>query len=332
MLKLAGLLAVATLTAAPSASSLGAIAEEPVPVFELPVDCTVGKDCFVQQYFDHDPAATASDYNCGNRSYDGHDGTDFRLPSLAAQRAGVRVLAAASGVVYSVRNDMPDQSFSDVNAAAVSGRECGNGVVVNHEGGWTSQYCHMAKGSLSVAAGDLVESGQPLGNVGLSGMTQFPHLHFAVRNGDNKLDPFSRGDNAAECKAQKGLWSAKAAALLTYRHSEIINAGFAAAALEMDDIEQQNIVAPTAGSMGLVFYARAIGLRKDDMFVIDIVRPDGSMLSHDETFLQSDFAQRFGYAGKKRPAGGWMQGKYRATCKIVRRGKTIAAHDAAITI
>src|SRR5262249_14978919 len=62
-----------------------------------PIDCEIGRTCFVQNYVDHDPSPGAKDYQCGTLTYDGHNGTDFRLPTLAAQRSGVNVLAAAEG-------------------------------------------------------------------------------------------------------------------------------------------------------------------------------------------------------------------------------------------
>lgn len=61
---------------------------------------------------DHDPSDAAHDFACGSLTYDTHKGTDFALPTLAAQAAGVNVLAAAAGTVVGVRNDtvMPCKS------------------------------------------------------------------------------------------------------------------------------------------------------------------------------------------------------------------------------
>ena len=146
----------------------------------LPINCEIGVTCEVQNYVDLDPSSQARDYQCGSRTYDGHKGMDFRLPSLRAQRAGVNVLAAAPGRVLRVRDGVPDMSVRERGIGAVNGRECGNGVVVDHGEGWSTQYCHMAQGSLLVKPGDKVEASQPLGRVGLSGMTEYPHLHFAV--------------------------------------------------------------------------------------------------------------------------------------------------------
>ena len=65
------------------------------PILSLPVDCTLGDDCFILQYADADPGRGAADYTCGPMSYDGHKGTDFAVPSFAAMAEGVDVIAAA---------------------------------------------------------------------------------------------------------------------------------------------------------------------------------------------------------------------------------------------
>lgn len=67
---------------------------------ELPIACVIGQTCFVQNYVDHDLSSGARDYMCGHQTYDGPDGTDFRLPSMAQERTGVAVRAAADGQVY----------------------------------------------------------------------------------------------------------------------------------------------------------------------------------------------------------------------------------------
>ena len=71
------------------------------------------------------------------------------------------------------------------DAPDVSDRECGNGVVIQHNDGFETQYCHMAQGSITVSTGQTC-CGHTLGKVGLSGQTQFPHLHVAVRK-DGKV-------------------------------------------------------------------------------------------------------------------------------------------------
>ena len=116
----------------------------------LPVGCEVRGNCFVQNYVDHDPSSSYRDFSCGARTYDGHDGTDFRLPSMSAMRAGVAVLAVADGEVTGVRDGEKDISIRVIGKAAIAGRECGNGVFLRHPYGWDTQYCHLASGSVEL--------------------------------------------------------------------------------------------------------------------------------------------------------------------------------------
>src|SRR6476660_3327008 len=94
----------------------------------LPIACEPGRTCYIQNYTDADPSASARDFKCGTRTYEGHNGTDFRLPSLASQRAGVEVLASASGRVLRTRDGEPDGAFGKSAREAVRDVECGNGV------------------------------------------------------------------------------------------------------------------------------------------------------------------------------------------------------------
>jgi len=306
------------------------------PSLRLPVACMPGESCFVQQYPDHDPGPGARDYRCGNRVYDGHDGTDIRLPDLAAQRRGVAVLAAAAGTVLAVRDGEADHLVeTDADRAALSGRECGNGVLIDHGGGWQTQYCHMAKGSIAVAAGQSVAAGDRLGNVGLSGNTQFPHLHLAVRRvdpaGAQPIDPFAPDLEPGRCAPTQGatLWDRKTAKALAYRAVDVLNAGFADGPVTMDAIEQQALSAPSAGS-AIVYYGRAIGIAAGDTITVRIVGPDGQVMASNEAAPDSDKAQYLLFTGKKRPAGGWPTGRYAGTITVTRAGVAVVTASHAL--
>ena len=147
----------------------------------LPVDCEIGTVCTIQNYVDVDPGPSARDYTCGRLVYNGHKGTDFRLPDVSWLDRDIPVLAAAPGQILGVRNNVRDHALGRYDPGGIKGRECGNGVLIDHGGGWRTQYCHMRQGSVRVRKGDQVRDRQRLGTIGLSGKTEFPHLHLSVR-------------------------------------------------------------------------------------------------------------------------------------------------------
>ena len=189
----------------------------------LPVACEIGTVCTIQNYVDRDPGPGARDYTCGRLVYDGHKGTDFRLPDASWLRRNIAVLAAAPGTVAGIRNDLPDHLPGQYDPDRTKGRECGNGVLIDHGGGWHTQYCHMRQGSVQVHKGDQVYRQQPLGSIGLSGKTEFPHLHFGVRYLDEVVDPFL-GVGAEEGCGVNGepLWEPNLLADLSYRATRCI--------------------------------------------------------------------------------------------------------------
>ena len=291
---------------------------------EMPLACTLGKTCFIQQYFDHDPGPGALDYTCGVMSYQDHDGVDIRAPTVAAMKAGVDVLAAAPGTVKGVRDGMADIDVRLVAPVSVAGRECGNGVVIAHADGWETQYCHLQNGSLRVKAGDVVATGTVLGRLGESGDAAFPHLHFSVRHNGTKLDPFAVG--AAKCGSGTSLWSAKAKAVLVYRAPQLLNAGFAPAPVTLDEIEAGTAEAavPNRQSRALVAFVRAIALAKGDVQELTLRDPSGAVLvSQTAPPLDANKAQWMLFGGKKRPLDGFTPGRYSASYTVLRSGKPV---------
>lgn len=299
-------------------ASAGAQAADPIAL-AFPVRCELGTTCFVQSYVDHDLSKGSRDYQCGSRTYDGHDGTDIRVLDLGMQRSGVEVLAAASGRVAGARDGMSDISVRSIGKAEIAGKECGNGVVLDHDNGWQTQYCHMAKGSIRVKTGDRVTEGQPLGQVGLSGETEFPHLHFTVRLAGAIVDPFAFGPALDSCKSGgRSLW----ARALDYRPRDVLNYGFTAVAPTMELIESGDIKnnPPNRQSAALVAYIRVIGLQKSDEQSLTIQGPDGLFAEYAAPALESNKAQYFISSGKARKASAWPPGNYAATYRVTRNG------------
>jgi murein DD-endopeptidase MepM/ murein hydrolase activator NlpD len=53
-------------------------------------------------------------------------------------------------------------------------------VVIDHGNGEFSHLGHLKPGSVKVAVGDKVHAGQQLAQVGTSGSSLFPHLHYEL--------------------------------------------------------------------------------------------------------------------------------------------------------
>lgn len=71
----------------------------------------------------------------------------------------------------------------------------GNTVVIAHGGGVKSMFYHM--NSLSVATGDRVTTGQKIGEVGTTGYSTGPHLHYEVKIGNQSINPFDLFDGTS---------------------------------------------------------------------------------------------------------------------------------------
>lgn len=87
-----------------------------------------------------------------------HEGVDFMAPE------GAPILAAAGGIVV----------YSDYHPGY------GNMIEIDHGNGLVSRYAHASK--RLVREGDVVLRGQKIGEVGNTGRSTGPHLHFEVLN------------------------------------------------------------------------------------------------------------------------------------------------------
>lgn len=307
------LLAVAAPAAAPQAAG--------PPALAFPLACEVGRTCEVQHHVDRDAGPGVRDHRCGSQTYDGHKGVDIRLLDMAAQRAGVAVLAAAPGRVARVRDGMTDVSVRASGAPPIAGAECGNAVVIEHGSGWETQYCHLARGSVRVKVGDQVGAGTAIARVGLSGATEFPHLHLSVRHQGQVVDPFAP-DMKARCGRQAGLWTARAAAQMPYKAGAVLNTGFTSAPFDMTELEDGRLPSAGAAAPALVAYARAIALLPGDEVELTLKGPDGEILATTRRPpLQRWRAQDMVHVGKRRPPSGWPRGAYVADYRVWRGGK-----------
>lgn len=97
-----------------------------------------------------------------------HNGTDFAAP------AGTAIYAASDGVV---------------EFAALKGCN-GNFTVLRHDTtNWQTYYLHQIRFAEGIAPGVRVSQGQRIGDVGTTGCSTGPHLHYEVRIEGQPTDP-----------------------------------------------------------------------------------------------------------------------------------------------
>ncbi|WP_339762760.1 M23 family metallopeptidase [uncultured Sulfitobacter sp.] len=280
------------------------------------IDCDLASDCYIQQYVDSDPSPATSDFTCSTLSYDGHKGTDFALPNRSEIARNVRVLASAAGRVKGVRDGMADVSYSKETADEVAGRECGNGVVIEHGDGWETQYCHLKQGSVVVKPGQKIWRGQEIGFVGQSGKAAFPHVHLSVRKDGKVIDPFDP-DGVTNCAAagDSTLWKVRP----DYRPGGLIGAGFAPEIPEFDDIKAGSAAVQTlpANAPALVIWGYLFGSQPDDTLTLSINGLQGVVIADDVTLTKAQ-AQSFRAIGKKRRGKLWPAGRYSGVVTLTR--------------
>ncbi|MBB5874163.1 hypothetical protein F4553_007597 [Allocatelliglobosispora scoriae] len=153
--RLIQLLAVGCLAATGLAAPTTAHAAGPRPNFQLPFPC--GETWRLA-------------------TYAGHDDYDIDMTFTGGASNNRPILAAASGTV----------SF------AGWGNSGGWYVIINHGGGWTSEYLHMISAPI-VSNGQSVAVGQQLGNVGSTGNSTGPHLHHAQNRDGVKTEAYFNG-------------------------------------------------------------------------------------------------------------------------------------------
>lgn len=127
-----------------------------------------------------------SDYKTRNKKRPTHNGMDF----IGKFYAKDWIVAIADGKVISVSYD----------------ESSGYYVKIKHNNGYSSVYCHIKKGTFQVAKGEVVKKGAKLGYMGNTGNSNGAHLHFGVKDTQNRAvdpKPYLMGEKSFEAKENK---------------------------------------------------------------------------------------------------------------------------------
>lgn len=158
----------------------------------------------ISNFVDLNPSGALLDWNCGTRTYNGHNGNDvFLWPFswLKTTQGEVDIIAAAPGTIVAAVDGNFDRQCVNIS---VPGNYPANYVVVLQTDGAYAYYYHMKNGSVTTKpVGSSVVAGERLGVVASSGFSSGPHLHFELRDESNSgvVDAF-----AGTCGASPTLW------------------------------------------------------------------------------------------------------------------------------
>ncbi len=297
-----------------------------LPKFGLPILCDMGKDCFIQNYVDHDPGSSYQDFQCGHLTYDGHQGTDFRVKTQAQMLKGVPVLAAAAGKVIGARDGEPDIPVSVRGKENLVGKDAGNGVVIDHGNDWRTQYSHLRSGSVKVQLGQMVAKGQILGMIGESGNADFPHVDFAVRFRDQVIDPFRPSDlgSCSSTLAAEMLWDTPTAKLLRYQPTGVLAFGFSSAIPSRLEVDKGlGPIQIFTDDPALVFWVEVFGVDNGDRSIVEIEKAPGKKFAEAQQIQEGDKAIAIYAVGKKTSQSLLEPGLYRGQFRLIRGDKVI---------
>jgi hypothetical protein len=128
----------------------------------------------------------------GVRVNSGRFADDYSIAGRDGEATGLGadVRAPGAGVVVAAVADVPDNTRLPEGGVEFAGQPAdpaatifGNHVVIDHGDGEFSVLGHLEHRSLQVRAGDRVDAKQPLARLGLSGNTDFPHVHYQLQDG-----------------------------------------------------------------------------------------------------------------------------------------------------
>ena len=253
-------------------------------------------------FVDHDAAYPGKlrDHNCGARTYDTEGGYNHRGTDISYWPDGWNMMAARQlEIVAAAPGTILDKGDGEFDQSCAFNSNPWNAVYVQHDDGSIAWYGHMKAGTVtSKQIGERVVAGEFLGNVGSSGSSSGPHLHFEVYDANkNLVDPFAGSCNTRNTDS----WWAVQPAYVTTR----VNRVFAASALPVAATCSEGRMA-TPGTLNeksefapgqvAYFVAAVREMPQGGTTTFTIRRPDGSAWQAFTTSPAPNFA----------PAGLWF--------------------------
>ena len=258
----------------------------------LPIEGIYGEDYIIVNYpdwhFADGPVLVEDgilrDHLCGSKTYDGHQGTDFVITGFPQMDAGVNVLAIEGGEIIHITEDLFDRETDGIVEFGL-----GNYIGIYHPSSNTySYYAHLKMNSVIVEVGDMVVAGETIAQVGSSGNSTDPHLHFELWNPglltDPTIDPWG-----IPCDSGTNLWESSPSYDTSYA---VWDCGF----VNYDSVE--NFIPSTWYSLKerlgiktsfstddpfFTFWALQYGLKIGDQTTLEWYEPNGDLYATSTT-------------------------------------------------
>ena len=101
---------------------------------------------------------------------------------VAASHGGLDLISQQGEPVYAAAD-------GTVKYVEHSTKGLGNVIAISHSGGYVTRYAHLE--NTRVSKGQKVLKGKQIGQVGMSGNSFAPHLHYEVMRDSVRLDPLN---------------------------------------------------------------------------------------------------------------------------------------------
>lgn len=255
------------------------------PVYLQPIEGVYGDDFIIVNYVDWS-IDSIIDHQCGSKTYDGHQGTDFVISGFPQMDEGVNVQAVDSGKVVFIHDGEPDRN-TDGNPDL----GLGNYIAIKHPDKHFSYYGHLKKYSILVNPGDSVVPGQLIGQVGSSGNSTDPHLHFELWYDSLYLvDPF-----AGPCGNTYSYWKDSIPYDTTFK---VWDSGLTDYVTPIDSLRERPKVRTTFTHQDTIitFWNLQYGLKKGDSTTIEWITPNGNHWFDFTNIYQKDWWYYYYYS------------------------------------
>ena len=253
------------------------------------------------------------DYNCGSRTYNGHDAMDASLWPFwwrMMDNLHVYAVAAAPGVIITKVDSIYDRRCNSDYPGS-------NRIFIRHADGTTSRYHHLKNGGLTnKIEGDTVVAGEFLGYIASSGSSSHPHLHFAVYdvNGAlvepffvNTVDPCNVYSSSTWWQSQPAYWDAKISRVMTHSQPPVV-----ADCSDDEKVYAKNNFGPADNVYIGVYFSESLYF---ETATCRIYYPDGSLFaSYNITTIQDNYSYNLhGYTNLLVPGTWKIKVTYRNT-------------------